>query len=215
MRWVQRVALPGVVASVVAGVAVAGSPEESRYPYDPACAWGRVANGKGMLVRCLEEREARLVLGAASARAPQSASAPAAASSSAPPVGPAPPAASSSTPVDPPPPDPRSAVRVATLTVTADQGGLPGAERHLRGARKVFARCVEQHGGVERESAEISLRFLVRARGRAEGVSVARRRGLRAEAARCIAEALDRRWVGQPEEPITGATLVLGFARDR
>ncbi|MCC6215408.1 MAG: hypothetical protein IT376_11105 [Polyangiaceae bacterium] len=214
MRWVQRVALPGVVASVVAGAAVAGSPEESRYPYDPACPWGRVANGKGMLVRCLEEREARLVLGAASARPPQSAAAHSASSSS-PPAGSAPPATSSSAPADPPPPDPPSAVRVATLTVTADQGGLPAAERHLRGARKVFARCVEQHGGVEGASAEISLRFLVRARGRAEGVSVARRRGLRAEAARCIAEALDRRWVGQPEEPITGATLVLGFARDR
>lgn len=215
MRWLQRVALPGLVGSVVAGVALAGSPDESRYPYDPACPWGRVANGRGMLVRCLEEREARLVLASAAPRtasAPPSSGAssasPPAASSSAPPP-------SSSSQEPPPVPAPAATVRVSTLTVSADQGGLPGAERHLRAARKAFARCVEQHGGVEGEAGEVTLRFLVRARGRAEGVSVARRRGVRVEAARCLAETLDRRWVGQPEEPITGATLVLGFARER
>src|SRR3954468_19869581 len=28
-----------------------------RYPYDPACPWGRIGNGKGLIVRCLSEAE--------------------------------------------------------------------------------------------------------------------------------------------------------------
>src|SRR3954447_8344938 len=30
-----------------------------RYPYDPACPWGRIGNGKGLIVRCLSESEAQ------------------------------------------------------------------------------------------------------------------------------------------------------------
>src|SRR3954469_6094508 len=30
-----------------------------RYPYDPACPWGRIGNGKGLIVRCLTESEAQ------------------------------------------------------------------------------------------------------------------------------------------------------------
>src|SRR6188472_3486478 len=30
-----------------------------RYPYDPACPWGRINNGKGVIVRCLSEAEAQ------------------------------------------------------------------------------------------------------------------------------------------------------------
>src|SRR6478735_1557520 len=30
-----------------------------RYPYDPACPWGRIGNGKGLIVRCLTEAEAQ------------------------------------------------------------------------------------------------------------------------------------------------------------
>ena len=29
-----------------------------RYPYDPVCSWGRIADGHGVLVRCLTEGEA-------------------------------------------------------------------------------------------------------------------------------------------------------------
>ncbi|HEY6724911.1 MAG TPA: hypothetical protein VI197_12825, partial [Polyangiaceae bacterium] len=36
----------------------ASASAKARYPYDPACPWGRIANGKGMLVRCLNEQEA-------------------------------------------------------------------------------------------------------------------------------------------------------------
>ena len=34
----------------------------SRYPYDPACAWGRIANGRGLVMRCLTQAEANELL---------------------------------------------------------------------------------------------------------------------------------------------------------
>ena len=38
-----------------------------RYPFDPACPWGRIADGKGMLVRCIDERESRTLAKAGAA----------------------------------------------------------------------------------------------------------------------------------------------------
>src|SRR6478736_10026753 len=40
-------------------VGAADSATEARYPFDPACPWGRIANGKGMITRCISEVEAR------------------------------------------------------------------------------------------------------------------------------------------------------------
>jgi hypothetical protein len=54
---------------------------------------------------------------------------------------------------------------------------------------------------------------LVRQRGRAEGVSVAKRTSVSAEAARCVSEIVDRRYVGVPDAPIVGATVVIKFAK--
>ena len=55
------------------------------------------------------------------------------------------------------------------------------------------------------------MRFLVRARGRAEGVSVSKRVGVTPEAARCVAEVVDRRPVGTPDVPMVGATVIIKF----
>ncbi len=53
--------LLGFAALATGAVAVAEAEDAllKRYPYDPACAWGRVGNGKGMVVRCLSEDEAK------------------------------------------------------------------------------------------------------------------------------------------------------------
>src|SRR4051812_31717685 len=71
-----------------------------RYPYDPACPWGRIGNGKGLIVRCLTEAEAQ-ALRAGSVPAPTSSAPPAATSSaSAPPL--LAPASSAATALAPP-----------------------------------------------------------------------------------------------------------------
>ncbi len=49
-------------------------------------------------------------------------------------------------------------------------------------------------------------------RGRAEGVTVKERAGLSLAAAKCVANVVDRRFVGYPAAPIVGADLTIDFA---
>ncbi|MBN1610677.1 MAG: hypothetical protein JW940_28870 [Polyangiaceae bacterium] len=190
----------GLAASVVVLVeASADDADTSRYPYDPACAWGRVANGKGMLLRCLTEKESRRL-----------------ASVSPPPPGAAPPAPPpSSAPASPPTDRDGGAsaspqnLRAEVTRVDAEVGRLPLAPRKLGLAADRFVECVTKNGGLNAARGEAQVRFLVRERGRAEGVSVAKRSGMSVAAAQCIADVIDRRFVGIPEEPIVGATAVV------
>ena len=71
-----------------------------------------------------------------------------------------------------------------------------------------YAACVEDNGGLSAASGTVTLQFLVRAElGRAEGVEVQKFTGVSKKAARCIADVVDRRQVGAPTVPLTGATL--------
>ena len=192
-----------------------------RFPYDPVCPWGRVADGRGIIVRCLEQVEAERL-----ASLPRPAPAPASSiaspakpqlMASSPFLTPAP----STTPAAPPaaampalaqPPKPFRHVVVTDVgPAQADTGELPEAQRQLRRPLDRYVRCVEDNGGLEGESARVTLRFLVRERGRAEGVLVKDRRGVSVAAAKCIADVVDRRYVGYPAAPIVGATLTIAL----
>jgi hypothetical protein len=190
----------GLAVSVAVLVeASADDADTSRYPYDPACAWGRVANGKGMLLRCLTEQESQR-LAAISPPVP-----------SATPPAPAPTAAPAPPPTDRDggaPASPQNLTAEVTR-VDAEVGKLPLAPRKLGLAIDRFVECVVKNGGLSAASGEAHVRFLVRERGRAEGVSVAKRSGMSVAAAQCIADVIDRRFVGIPEEPIVGATAVV------
>jgi hypothetical protein len=194
-----------VFGSIACGAALALSESvESlirRYPYDPACPWGRLANGKGTVVRCLSEQEAtQLPATLAAPLSPAPAAAPVA-------------AASGSSAVTPAPSAPEAPVaRTGRLEVTvgpvlADKGELGVGK--LGAPKDRYQKCIEDHGGLRGQSAELHVRFLVRSKGIAEGVSVQKRINLSQEAARCIADVVDRRYVGIPDEPLVGATLVL------
>jgi hypothetical protein len=197
-----------------------------RYPFDPVCPWGRVADGRGMLVRCLEAAEAARLSAATAATAPvppAAATAPGVAPASAPraPVAPAaaPRAAAAleapplSAPVLAPVPN-KSSRRVRLQSVgpaQADTGELPEAQGQLARASDRYLQCVESAGGIATSPAKVTLRFLVRERGRAEGVTVKDRSGVSVAAAKCIAEVVDRRFVGYPAAPIVGADLSIEF----
>jgi hypothetical protein len=185
------VALGGVEASSHA----APRATASRYPYDPVCEWGRLADGRGMLIRCLTRAEAASLKGVGStASAPTAPSAP----------GGTPAAPSSSSGA-------KQKLAVTVGPVHAEHGQLPEAVRKLKRAEERFRTCVADNGGLTRKQGEVQVRFLVRERGRAEGVSVAKRRSLSAAAAKCVADVVDRRSVGLPEAPIVAATLVVKF----
>lgn len=201
-------------AGLVAAAALSESLESlvRRYPFDPACAWGRLANGKGSIVRCLSEQEASQLAPVANALpvvvAP---SAPAAATglTSAAPVSPAAAPSASAAPASPEATPKASRLEVAVGPVTADQGELPLGK--LGQAKERYAKCIDDNGGLHGESGEVHVRFLVRSKGIAEGVSVQKRVNVSAEAARCVSEVVDRRHVGTPDEPLVGATVVVKF----
>lgn len=173
-----------------------------RYPYDPACSWGRLANGKGTVIRCLTEKEAGGINAVAAAQ-PTGTAASAAA-----------PAPSTTTDADTAaPPSSTEAtttkgIQVTVGPVTADKGELGIGK--LGVPKDKYAKCIEDNGGMKGSSGEVHVRFLVRSKGVAEGVSVQKRTAnITAEAAHCIAEVVDRRRVGVPDEPLVGATLVI------
>ena len=197
-----------------------------RYPFDPVCPWGRVADGRGMLVRCLEPAEAaRLAAvssGAGAASAAQTVAAPA---PPAPPALAAPAAVPARTNAAAAPPLPapvlapaptgsKSSRRVLLKEVGpahADAGELPDARVQLARASDRYVQCVESYGGITQSPAKVTLRFLVRERGRAEGITVKERAGVSAGAAKCVADVVDRRFVGYPAAPIVGADLSIEF----
>jgi hypothetical protein len=171
--------------------------DASRYPYDPVCAWGRLANGKGMLVRCITHEEATNL-------AKNKPLVPV-------PGKPTTPEASASTSATPDAPAADANVVASIAGVSADQGQLPLAAKKLSVARDKFAECVKNNGGLSHASGEVKVRFLVRGRGRAEGVSVQKRVGVSSPGARCVANVVDRRFVGVPESPLVGASVTVKF----
>jgi hypothetical protein len=93
----------------------------------------------------------------------------------------------------------------------ADAGELPEAQVQLRKVQDRYAQCVANNGGLEGLQGRVTVRFLVRERGRAEGVAVKERQGVSMAAAKCVAEVVDRRFVGYPPAPIVGASLSIDF----
>ena len=192
-----------------------------RYPYDPACAWGRIGNGKGLIVRCLTETEAQSLrtgtLPPASGTPPAASAAPSTPTptSVAPTASSALPPPSSADDVSEPdagaPLMSDAKLEVTVGPVNADSGQLGIGK--LGAARDRYVKCLVDNGGLKEATGEVQVRFLLRQRGRAEGVSVAKRAGVSAEAARCVSEVVDRRFVGVPDSPIVGATVTIKFAK--
>jgi hypothetical protein len=180
-----------------------------RYPYDPVCPWGRVADGNGMMVRCLQQNEAHQLLqvqrqvqgqGQGASEPPQVR-----------PAAPVSPPPNGATPPERPlPPTRAGSVIVESVgPAVADAGDLPVAGKQLSAAsaKDKYVQCVNQHGGLTAKQAKVVVRFLVRERGRAEGVGVKSHSGLSLAAAQCIADVVNLRYVGYPAAPIVGATI--------
>jgi hypothetical protein len=215
--------LLGFAALATGAVAIAEAEDAllKRYPYDPACAWGRVGNGKGMVVRCISEEEAKVLRNAVPAAPAGAKPAPGPAVSSGKPASDAATApGSTTTPAEPgpdadaePAPDanPDAALDVVVGPVTADEGTLGIGK--LGAPKDKYAACVQKNGGLGGKTGEVSVRFLVRGKGVAEGVSVSKRTNLSKEAAQCVADVIDRRRVGTPESPMVGATVLVKFTK--
>jgi len=164
---------------------------EARYPYDPACPWGRIANGKGMLHRCLSEAEARSVAEADPAKQK--------------PKGALPEGAPETKPIET-----SSDFTLEVLPPSPEEGEI--ALGALSKPVDRYRACVEENGGLTKPSAKVVVEFLVRAeRSRAEGTEVSSFAGVSRAAAECLAEVVDRRATGTPSVPMTGVKLTFSL----
>jgi hypothetical protein len=174
-----------------------------------------------MVVRCMSEDEAKTLRAAAPAPAAGVKPAPAPGVSSGKPAPEATTPATSTTATEPPSdvadaepaPDanPDAALEVAVGPVTAEEGTLGVGK--LGAPKDKYIACVQKNGGLSGKTGEVSVRFLVRGKGIAEGVSVSKRTNLSKEAAQCVADVVDRRRVGTPESPMVGATVLVKFTK--
>lgn len=206
------------VVAVPASGQGAPSAEPKPFPYDPVCSWGRIANGKGFLIRCLSEAEAASlgVPGAAAPPTRKEAGAPGSAQTGS--EGAAGDEGKGEVGGDEEPGDsvenvPAQKIDVALGPVVADTGSLPKAVASLSKANDRYLECIEKNGGMFRDEGELHVRFLVRGRGRAEGATVEKRRSITEKAGKCIADVVDRRFVGYPDAEMVGATLVMKFKK--
>lgn len=101
----------------------------------------------------------------------------------------------------PAPPDP-PAVKLSEPEFI--NGDVPAVTNILEKTLGDVAQCVADHGGLDAEEGGMKVQFLVRARGRAEGVEVLKRHGVTKDAARCVQKLLKNKWVGMPTEDPTG-----------
>ncbi len=74
------------------------------------------------------------------------------------------------------------------------------------------ATCVEQADGLTGGAGFFKVQFLVRVRGRAEGVEVLQRKGASKSAGDCVRKMLKNRWVGTPTEDPVGVTFRYNLA---
>lgn len=197
-RPLSRAALAAACAFCLLPAASSADPEtEARYPFDPACPWGRIANGKGMLHRCLSQAEAEQIF-SADRNAPKGSlpesKVPA-------PGGDASPPQVSTGPVS-----------VQLVQIHASEGEISFGK--LGKPMDRYRECIEENGGLTLDKGALTLSFLVRAElVRAEGVEVKRFAGISKKAARCIADVVDRRQTGTPSVAMTGVELSFEITR--
>lgn len=99
--------------------------------------------------------------------------------------------------------------RVVVESVVFANGEVPRAQASLdKLATQELAACATERGGVSGEGT-VELKFLVRVRGRAEGVSVGRVRNVPPRVVDCLAWTLSRRPVGAPSDDPVGVTALL------
>src|SRR6185369_11692767 len=159
-------------AALASGAVALAEAEEAllkRYPYDPACAWGRVGNGKGMVLRCISEEEAKALRAPAAAPVAATPASPGGVTSTkAPAEVAAPPSSTADTTPDAPGEaepapnaDAEAPLEVTVGPVAADEGTLGVGK--LGAPKDRYTACVQKNGGLSGKVGEVSVRFLVRA----------------------------------------------------
>jgi hypothetical protein len=162
----------------------------------PKCPYGELTDPHRGFVRCLtpDERDAGWL--PPSAQTPPAPSAP---PPSAEPDAGAPAAASG----------PAPAVEIGSPAF--ENGQVPRTEKALAKMSDAIGKCVGDHGGLAAATGSMKVTFLVRVRGRAEGVEVQSAKGVSAEAKDCVRLLLKNKAIGAPSADPVGVTVTITF----
>ncbi|XYH94777.1 hypothetical protein ACMHYB_44210 [Sorangium sp. So ce1128] len=90
-------------------------------------------------------------------------------------------------------------------------GDVPNVAKRLEKVSTDLAQCVANNGGLSGVSGSVKVQFLVRVRGRAEGVEILEARGVTPDAQRCIRQFLKNRPIGTPSADPVGVTVTLSL----
>lgn len=90
-------------------------------------------------------------------------------------------------------------------------GDVPNVAKRLEKVAPDLAKCVADNGGLSGASGSIKVQFLVRVRGRAEGVEILDSRGVTSDAQRCIRQLLKNKPIGTPSADPVGVTVSLSL----
>ncbi len=113
----------------------------------------------------------------------------------------------------PVPEKPQPPPMVTVVAPKFEGGEVPRAEKFVNDQLEGIAKCVATNGGLEGKTGSVKVTFLVRARGRAEGVEVATRKGINDDAASCIRLLLKNKAVGAPSADPVGVTVTFKLER--
>jgi hypothetical protein len=170
--------------------------EDAGPPADaaPRCPYGELTDPHRGFIRCLlpDERDAGWL----------------------PPPGPSEPPKAEPPKAEPPkaePPKVGPPPVVAIGAPTFENGQVTRVEKSLGKASADIARCVAEHGGLRGDAGSMKVQFLVRSRGRAEGVEILAAKGVSAEASACVRVLLKNKAIGAPSADPVGVTVVLSF----
>ncbi len=111
----------------------------------------------------------------------------------------------------PPPPPPVSKPSVVVEAAKQQGGEVPNLDKLLGKLADDFATCVVSAGGLSSKTGQIETQFLVRARGKAEGVEVLKVKGVAESVSPCIQGLLKNKRVGIPTADPVGVTFIINL----
>ena len=109
----------------------------------------------------------------------------------------------------PPAPGPPPVVEIKPATFV--NGDVPNVDKKLQKLSEGIAKCVADAGGLGAASGTVKLQFLVRARGKAEGVEILSAKGVSAAAQECVRLLLKNRSVGTPSSDPVGVNVTISL----
>jgi hypothetical protein len=165
----------------------------------PRCPYGELTDPHRGFVRCLlpEERDAGWLPPPSQGE----------------PTPPEPPKAEPPKPEPPRGPAPTPLVAIGAPTF--ENGSVTKVEKSLGKASAEIAKCVAEHGGLSGEAGSLKIQFLVRSRGRAEGVEVLAAKNVSSEAAACVRVLIKNKAIGAPSADPVGVTVVISLKPPR